>query len=193
MSTSDKGVDEVLLGLIQKRDEKALESLYERYSRLVYSLALRIVGTTYDAEEITQEVFLKIWKNSQSFDPSKGRVFSWLVAIARRHSIDRTRSKAFKNQGQETSYDMIESEKAQPDGTQCLVASEEIRIIRDTLKNFAEKDRLIIEFAYFEGLTHSQIAERLSLPLGTVKTRLRQGIMELRKRTRDKVLLSHGP
>ena len=191
MSTEDREIDHALLRRIQAEDERALETLYERYSRLVYSLALRIVGTVNDAEEVTQEIFLKVWKNASSFDQSKGKAFSWLVAITRRHAIDKTRSKTFKTRRNETTLDSTGdatvTEENPSDSRSHLILQEEAHIIRQALVNLAEKDRTIIELAYFEGLTHTQIAARIQLPLGTVKTRLRHGITELKKRMGDKV------
>ena len=176
----------MLLQLITKQDEKSLEMLYDRYGRLIYSLALRIVGTTSDAEEITQEVFLKLWKKAGSYDSSKGSPFSWVVAIARRHAIDRTRSKNFKGKQNETTLDAVNNMTANTDVTDTVIMTEEARTMRNAVKRLPTQDRVIVELAYFEGLTHSQIAAKLKQPLGTVKTRLRHGIMELRKMIKNK-------
>ena len=186
MKDDNPGVDKVLLQLMKKRDEKSLEMLYERYSKLIYSLALRIVGAVSDAEEITQEVFLKLWENAGSYDSTKGSPFSWVMTVARRHAIDRIRSKSFRDKRNETTLDAVDNLTGRMDVTSTVIMIEESQAIRKALNRLSSQDRVILELAYFEGLTHSEIASRLEQPLGTVKTRLRHGIMELKKIISDK-------
>ncbi|MCH7762090.1 sigma-70 family RNA polymerase sigma factor [candidate division TA06 bacterium] len=185
MNPDEMGVDEGLIELLKGRDEASLQMFYERHSRLVYSLVLRILGSVSDAEEVTQEVFLKIWKNAWSFDRSKGSVLAWLMTVARRLAIDRTRSKLFKAYKSEVSLVAVNMDEARGDekgdSASHLIKTEEARIVTKALSSLPEKHRQMIDLAYYEGLSHSKIALRLDMPLGTVKTILRKAVIDLRK------------
>ncbi|MCI0405249.1 MAG: sigma-70 family RNA polymerase sigma factor [candidate division Zixibacteria bacterium] len=175
--------DEVILRCIAERSQTALGLFYDRHSRLVYSLALRIVGNVLDAEEVTQEVFLKVWNKAASFNPAKGSVLTWLTTVARRSAIDRTRSRGHKVKVVEVS---MERETSEVTGSgQMSIGSfappdPAARLVAGALAGLSNEQRQVIELAYFEGLSHAKIAERLGAPLGTVKTRLRQAVQELR-------------
>jgi RNA polymerase sigma-70 factor (ECF subfamily) len=176
---------------LKNRDEVSLEMLYERYSRLVYSTVFRIVGSVSDAEEVTQEVFLRVWKNAGKFDPSKGSALAWLMAITRRLAIDRTRSKQFKSHRSEVNLAAVnveESQKGKEEGAEIvMIKTEEARIMTDALNNLPEEHRRMIDLAYYEGLSHSKIASRLNMPLGTVKTMIRKAVIDLRSMLNGKL------
>lgn len=163
-------------------DHRALADLYDRHVRPVYSLAVRIVRNHADAEDIVQEVFVQAWRQASRFDPARGSIASWLLMITRSRAIDRLRrGRALATRIQEASIE--------PEARRCDVADspeiavlgdEETRRVRRALERVPVDQRAAIELAYFEGLTHSEIANRLNQPLGTVKTRIRLGLIRLR-------------
>lgn len=182
-------IDQVLLQLIQQRDEAALTMLYDRHCKLVYSLVLSIVGNISDAEEVTQEVFLKVWGKAQTYDLLRGSVLAWLTTITRRHAIDRTRSKLYKNKSREVLLDA--ANQSETTGTPSLTDGE-TNEIRGALNLLESKHREVIILSYFQGLSHSEIAQLLSTPLGTVKTRIRDAIFQLREMLKVKLQEKHG-
>ena len=162
-------------------DAAALEVLYDRYSTLVYSLALRILRNTGDAEDVTQEVFAQLWKQASRFDPQRGAVGAWLSVIARSRALDRLRR---RGSGRVTAG--AEGLDAIPDpapSVELVTASaEQVSAARDALASLPADQRTALELAYYEGLTQAEIAERTSTPLGTVKTRIRTGLQRIRDR-----------
>ncbi len=184
MSSEKTDVDELLLKLIARGDETSLEMLYERHSRTVYSLALHILRDLPDAEEVTQEIFLKYWNNAVRFDRSKGTAFAWLMAVARRHAIDRTRSRRYKSKQREESFEATNSFQNlvddREDAKSTLDRSENEKLVSDALSEIPQEHRRVVELAFFSGLSHSKIAAQLEMPLGSVKTNIRQAMSELR-------------
>lgn len=185
VSAGEAGADDVLLDLIRGGDEAALARLYRNRSRMVYSLALSIVRDNSDAEEVTEEVFYRIWKNAGEFDRKKGSALAWVTTIARRMAIDRTRSKQYKGRMKEVDF-----EKAVAgDGNESFSGSQafdptggaEARQVKEALDQLGDSHRQLIHLSYYEGLSHSQIAERLDTPLGTVKSRIREAVIQLRR------------
>lgn len=177
--------DELLLGLIKKRDEHALSVFYDRRSGLVYSLAYSMLGDKSDAEEVTEEVFLKVWEKADVFDNSKGSALAWLTVMTRRLAIDRTRSKQYKMRSREA---LLETADAggklgvgHEEGERKIVMAAEAGRISKALGQLDESHREVIQLSYYEGLSHSKIAERLDSPLGTVKTRIREAVIQLRR------------
>ena len=160
-------------------DAAGLEALYDRYSTLVYSLALRIVRNTGDAEDITQEVFAQLWAHASRFDPSRGAVGAWLSVIARSRALDRLRRQAGAR-----STTGPEALTAIPDpapSVEVVAASaEQVAAAREALAVLPSEQRTALELAYYEGLTQAEIAERTATPLGTVKTRIRTGLQRIR-------------
>ena len=189
MENDRTGVDESLLQLISEQDEKSLEMLYDRYGRLIFSLACRVIGNITDAEDIAQEVFVKIWNCASGYDCTKGRAYTWIMTIARNHAIGKLRSKIFKNKTQETSIEeMSTSHNLEvTDGSVVTAKKDDLHIVKNAVQELSEHDRLVVELAYFEGLTHSQIARHIDIPLGTIKTRLRRGMIELKQLLGNKV------
>ena len=172
--------DEELMALVLRRQETALGTLYDRYSRLVYTIALRITGDRETTEEVVQDVFQNIWLAAASFQADLGSFSSWLLGIARHRAIDATRSKRERARAREQTldYDWPTIGEANPDNA---VAQ---RLLRDTVRQALEllptNQRQAIELAYYGGLTRVEIATQLNQPLGTVKTRMRLGLMKLR-------------
>ena len=171
--------DTHLLHAIAERDQNAFLALYERYGNLVYSLALRVVRHQVMAEEVTQDVFLKVWQQPMRWNPALGQFSSWLLTITRNAGIDRLRKErrhwmpaddladALGYVGQEAS---IDENPYWVDGL----------ILTRLLQQLPPEQRLLIDLAFYQGYTHSELAEHLQLPLGTVKTRLRTGLQKLR-------------
>lgn len=167
--------DARLVSAIRSGDEQAMAQLYDRYSSIVYSVALRILGDVGAAEDILQDVFMQLWRNPMAFDASRGRLPAWLAVIARHRAIDTLR----KRQPETDIADVTVS--VQPDMASEAERKHALEKIRTTLGMMAAAQRSVLEMAFFEGLTHSEIATRTGEPLGTVKTRIRSGLLTLRK------------
>jgi len=163
-------------------DQEALGDVYDRHGRLIYSLALRIVRDQADAEDVVQDVFSQAWRQAARYDASRGTVLGWLLTLTRTRSIDRLRGRRSRP---EPSVDeaMLNAipDTATPADVQ-VAWSGQVAQIRAALDGLSMLQRMAIELAFYEGLTHAEIAERLELPLGTVKTRIRQGLLKLRDR-----------
>lgn len=176
-------VDDALLILVKQGDESALALLYENQSRLVYSLAYSIVRSVPDAEEVTQEVFVRVWQKANAFDRSKGTALAWIVTMTRRLAIDRTRSKHYKSSRRSVPLDVVQESVTNPSGgtvVDPLVSAQASEVI-EALNQLDKPYRDVIQLSYFEGLSHSKIAAHLDTPLGTVKTRLRDAVAQLRR------------
>jgi len=172
--------DEELLALIVRRQEAALGALYDRYGRLVYTIALRITGDRETAEEVAQDVFQNVWQAAGSFQPGLGAFSSWLLGITRHRAIDATRSKRERARSREQTLD-LDWPIADDAGLESEVTRRMLRdSIRAALGELPPAQRQAIELAYYGGLTRMEIAERLGEPLGTIKTRLRLGLLKLR-------------
>lgn len=169
---------EVLRG-IAGGDEQALSALYDRYRLILFGLILRILHSQQEAEDVLQEVFLQVWRRASDFDETRGRPFTWLVTLARSRAIDRLRSLGSRERtAQEAARSLPDSIS---DAADDAVKSEQGEIVREALRELPDEQRRTLLLAYFEGLTQSEIAERLNTPLGTVKTRMRSGMIKLRE------------
>jgi RNA polymerase sigma-70 factor (ECF subfamily) len=154
--------------------------LYDRYARLVFSLALRILNDRGAAEETVQEVFVKVWKRSREFDVKRGKFSSWLTGIAHNHAIDEMRRRRVRPSASENDDAMESVLDDGPAPLDLALQSMERRRIVDALKVIPVDQRRAIEMAYFEGLTQQEIADKLGQPLGTIKTRMRLGMQKLK-------------
>jgi RNA polymerase sigma-70 factor (ECF subfamily) len=167
--------DASLVMAIRSGDESAMARLYDRYSSVVYSVALRVLGDTGAAEDVLQEVFMQLWRNPGLFDSSRGNLGAWLAVITRNRAIDGLR----KRRPQTDIEDVMVS--VEPDMAEEAERKRAMEKVRGALGTMPEAQRMALEMAYFEGLTHSEIASKTGEPLGTVKTRIRAGLLALRK------------
>src|SRR6185437_8735260 len=167
--------DAALIERMRAGDQSAMGDLYDRYSGVVYGVALRVLGNTTAAEDVVQEVFLQLWRNPQAFDADRGRLAPWLAVIGRNRAIDLLRKRPMEDDIDELPISTgvnLEDE-----------AAERIAInkVRGVLGQLPQDQRRLLEMAFFEGLTHTEIASKTGEPLGTVKTRIRSGLLALRK------------
>jgi RNA polymerase sigma-70 factor (ECF subfamily) len=165
------------------KDATALDVLYRRYHRLAFALVFRIVGNREDAEEVLADVFLQAWQQASRYDPVRGKPVTWLLTIARTRAIDRLRSSS-RQQARTAGFE--EKRENKPSGSEHdpLFVIETQSVVREALQTLPEQQRIAVEMAYFGGMSHTEIAAALDQPLGTIKDRIRSGIMHLRKRLR---------
>lgn len=173
---------DILIERLKQRDANALSELYDAYSGALYGVVLRIVQVPETAQLVLQDVFLKAWRNIDSYDPSRGRLFTWLVNIARHAAIDAVRSASYRQQQKTDSLEMLVHK---PGGQS--IEPDHIGI-RELVDQLEEKHRKLIELLYFQGYTHKEAAEIVGIPLGTVKTRVRQALQELRRAFGERAL-----
>jgi RNA polymerase sigma-70 factor (ECF subfamily) len=169
--------DAELVGRVARGDTQALRDLYERYGRLVYGMALRVLGDRQLAEDCTQDVFVALWRRADRYDPERARVGTWLLSIARNTAVDSVRWHASRRA--EALPDSWPEEES-PDSAELAAAGEHSQRVAEALAELPEPQREVVFLAYFEGLSHSEIADRLALPLGTVKGRIRMALDRLR-------------
>jgi RNA polymerase sigma-70 factor, ECF subfamily len=167
--------DSMLLSAIRSGDEQAMEQLYGRYSSIIYSVALRVLGDTGAAEDILQDIFMKLWRNPDIFDASRGTLGGWLAVITRNRAIDFLRKRRLETDITDVVVGYV------PDMLSGAELSRALEKIRGTLAGMPSSQRSALEMAYFEGLTHTEIAQKTGEPLGTIKTRIRSGLQALRK------------
>ncbi|RZK83063.1 MAG: sigma-70 family RNA polymerase sigma factor [Pedobacter sp.] len=170
--------EEELINKLKSQDTLAIQALYDMYSGALLGVISRIIQHTEVAEDLLQETFIKIWNSAGSYDSSKGRLFTWMMNIARNLSIDKLRSKDFKNSSKnqdiENNVDFIDAQKE-------VTFNADLLGLKDMVTALKPEFKTVLDMVYFKGYTHVEAAEELGLPLGTVKTRIRMGIMELRK------------
>ena len=155
----------------------ALDYLYDHYSAALYGVILRVVKNDEIAEEVLQDVFMKIWNRFGSYDPEKGRLFTWMVNIARHQAIDKTRSKEL-SQDQKTGG--LENVVSRIENSEFVEQRVEGIGVREILKSLPDEQQFVVEYLYFKGYTQSELADEFDIPLGTVKTRLRLAMQHLR-------------
>jgi len=174
--------DVACLERVAARDQAAAAGLYNRHSRAPYSLILRIVGDETEAEDVLQEVFAQAFRQASRYDASRGVVAAWLLMMARSRAIDRIRARRarFEARTGEVRRPLDEMPDSQPNAASAMLNEEQTRLVRQALGELPLLQRMAIELAYYEGLSHTEIAERLEQPLGTVKTRIRLGLLKLR-------------
>jgi RNA polymerase sigma-70 factor (ECF subfamily) len=186
--TQDGGADDAsLLRAVQRGDEDALAALYDRYAGVAYGLAYRVTNDGTAAEDAVQEAYISLWKQAPRFDPARGNVRSWLLTIVHHKAVDAVRRRA--NRFAAPLPDGAEEFLAGHDRPDEIAEwSMEAEAVREAVRQVPVDQRRTIEMAYFEGLTHVEIAERTGVPLGTVKSRLRIGLEKMRVYLRPKVL-----
>lgn len=180
--------DEILIQQIAQGSTDALGILYDRYGRLIYALGVKITGDAGQAEEIVQEVFLRVWQGANNYDSTRGKVFTWLFTIAHNLCIDAVRRRKSRPQAASPSPDsdqdpvlMVPDSNPESNIEETVWSNEIARAVRDALQQLPPEQSRVIEMSYFQGLTHKQIAERLGLPLGTAKTRMVLGLKRMRQ------------
>ena len=172
--------DALIVQRIADGDRSALADLYDRYCDVVYSLAYRVVGSSSDAEDVVQDVFTQAWRQAARYDAGRASAIAWLLNMTRTRAIDRLRADKTRNR---VSADESRVESARAGGEdqeQQAIGSQRASRLRTALERLGDAQRRAIDLAYFRGLTHAEIATELNEPLGTVKTRIRSGLMKLR-------------
>jgi len=178
-----KSDDASLIKLIARSKMDAFRELYDRYNLLVFSVAFAIVGDRAIAEEITLDVFVRVWQQAKTYRPERAKVSTWLVAITRHHAIDILRSKKSHPEagGLDWEISSLQNGFAQHDPEEQMELSLQRERIREALAQLPAEQRQALALAYFRGYSHTQIAEALKQPLGTIKTRIRLGMQKLRQ------------
>ena len=178
MEVIQKYNEDELVQLLKSKDQKAFAYLYDNYAPALNGIIFRLVEDKALSEDILQEAFVKIWNNFSSYDNTKGRLFTWMMNLTRNLTIDTLRSKGYKKQakisGDEKSVDNLQD-------TTSTIDKFDSMGIRKQLANLKPDQRIVIDLAYFNGLTQDEISKEIGIPLGTVKTRMRTAILELRK------------
>ncbi|MBL8188281.1 MAG: sigma-70 family RNA polymerase sigma factor [Acidobacteria bacterium] len=174
-----------LIGRMSNGDQSALAEFYDQSSRLVFGMVMRVVNDRSAAEEVTLDAFHQVWRQARNFDPERGRPSSWLITIARNRAIDRLRATRWNRQEQIPLEEVMPflAETGTPEHS--TYACEQQKLVRAALAQLNADQRQLIEIAFFSGLTHQQISTTLNLPLGTVKTRIRAGMVKLRELLRE--------
>ena len=180
-SPENRQADQASLARVGRGDERAFAELYDRHARLVFSLALRILQDRADAEDIVQEVFAQVWSQAGRYDASRGSVAAWMLILTRSRAIDRLRARRSRPEAAadagaaETVMDPAVAQDLE------LLSAEQVTRLQQALKALPDAQRTALELAYYDGLTHVEVAARLAEPLGTVKTRIRQAVLKLRE------------
>ena len=189
-TTAQQIADREMIARIGRGDQSAFDALYDRLSGPLYSLALRMLGDAADAQEALQDVFLQIWSRARTYDPQQSSVFSWTVLLTRSRVIDRLRARGRRLRVLvDVEEDPAEAADASTAESVADTAdkNDEAERVRSILKNLPSEQREAIELAFFTDLTHHEIAARLGQPLGTVKARIRRGLLKLRERLRTRL------
>ena len=172
--------DAQLVERLKRREPQAMADMYDRYGRAAYSLILRIVRNTGIAEDLVQETFLRIWNRVHAFDSARGALGVWLLAVARNRALDYVRSVDGRMTQSATHFEELDNPGAFADLEQDMLNVDRARVVRDALGKLNQNQRDVIEMAYYEGLSQSEMAERMKQPLGTVKTWARSALKILR-------------
>lgn len=178
--------DQELLAAIAEKDSAAIAELYDRYSRVIYGALLRLLRDTDDAEDILQEVFIQVWRKAGTYVPSLGAPKQWMVRIAHNRAINLIRSKRSRMKQSEVSISedgTLASSGAEIAGEDIFVktaAAEHSRLLNDALATLPEDQQMLLDLSFLQGYSHGEISEMLKMPLGTVKTRIRNGLLALR-------------
>lgn len=185
--------DRALLRRIVAKEPQALGELYDHYNRLLFGLLLSILKKRTEAEDLLQEVFTQIWEKADQFDAASGSAYTWICTITRNKAIDRLRSKVYKEQKKQSSslddddvhVTLYSSENNPLEDT---ILNERAKLVKQAMEQLSDKQREVIEVAYFEGKTQSEISEEFDVPLGTIKTRMRDAMIKLRTLLADEAV-----
>jgi RNA polymerase sigma-70 factor (ECF subfamily) len=172
--------DEDLLAQVGRADDAAFAVLYDRHARVAYSLAYRLLGSRESAEDLVQDVFLAVWRGSQSYSPLRGSVRTWLLSIVHHRGVDRLRTSSAMARRQGA---LVREEvgRVEPDAAEAAIGAVEAESVRRALADLPVEQLDVVRLAYFGGFTHQEIAEALEVPLGTVKSRMRLALERIRR------------
>ncbi len=177
----EPSADAALMERLIQKDPRALETLYERHARVVYSLVLRILQQAASAEEIVQDIFLQLWRNAHQYQAARGPLQPWLLTLARNRALDQLRLKREKQRRREDSLDDLHIAACAPNLEAHIDRERRAAHVRACVRALPAPQQRAIELAFFEGMSHSEIAEALSEPLGTVKSWIRNGLLRLKE------------
>jgi RNA polymerase sigma factor (sigma-70 family) len=170
--------EDALIAALKKHDSGAFSYLYDNYKAALFTIIIQIITDKEIAQDVLQEAFVMAWKNVDKYDPSKGRLFTWLYNVTRNCAINTTRSKAYKSEQKNDSLDnyvtYVDEKRNDAVNINQIGLRKQVQQLREEYKN-------VVELSYFNGCTHEEIAKLLAIPVGTVKTRLRNALIELRK------------
>jgi len=172
--------DSALVRRLRERDPAAMSDLYDRYGRIAYSLILRVVNNSAVAEDLVQETFLRVWNRVQAFDPERGALGPWVLTVARNRAIDYVRSVEGRNQPAALEIDRLEHPSLFRDFEADMMNAGRLRALAGAFGKLTDKQRTVIELAYYQGMSQTEIADRMQTPLGTVKTWARTALQLLR-------------
>jgi RNA polymerase sigma-70 factor (ECF subfamily) len=183
------GDDGAVLERIARGEDPALAELYDRYAQVLYTLGMRILRSVQESEDIVQEVFIQVWKKADSYDAQKGTVYTWLVTMMRNRAIDRLRSKGYKHAAQhvDPSVVVLFADAPSSNPHSHAVRSENQNVVLGTLKQLSVDQQQVLALAYYEGFSQSEIAKKLNIPLGTVKSRMRHALQSMRSKLKGKM------
>jgi RNA polymerase sigma-70 factor (ECF subfamily) len=179
--SSEVSRDAALVHRLLHQDVNAFEQLYDRHSRIVYSLVLRILQQTQTAEEVVQDVFLQVWRNAAQYQESRGPFVPWLLTMARNRALDTLRLKSERQRRREDQAEELPSISEAPQYEKELDQKRRAERVRSLMAQLGAPQQKAIEMAYFEGLSHTEIAAALKEPLGTVKSWIRNGLLRLKE------------
>ncbi len=179
--SDDASSDAALVQLLLRRDMRAFEQLYDRHSRIVYGLVLRILQQASTAEEVVQDIFLQLWRNANRYQSGRGPFVPWLLTLARNRALDHLRLKSERQRRREDQTDELPQIAQAPQYEKELDEKRRAEVVRSLMGSLSAQQKKAIEMAYFEGLSHSEIAEALHEPLGTVKSWIRNGLLRLKE------------
>jgi RNA polymerase sigma-70 factor, ECF subfamily len=183
---AEAALDASLVRQLLQRDMRAFEQIYDRHSRLVYGLVYRIVQQAGTAEEVVQDVFLQLWRNAAQYDAARGPFLPWLLTMARHRALDTLRLKSERQRRREEQTEELPGVCAAPQFEKQLDEKRRAVQVRELMTSLQPQQKRAIELAYFEGLSHTEIAATLKEPLGTVKSWIRSGLMRLREGLQEK-------
>ncbi len=179
--SDDVSSDTALVHRLLQRDVRAFEQLYDRHSRIVYGLVLRILQQASTSEEVVQDVFLQLWRNAGQYQSGRGPFVPWLLTLARNRALDNLRLKSERQRRREDQTEELPSIAQAPEYEKALDEKRRAEVVRSLIGALSAQQKKAIEMAYFEGLSHSEIAAALQEPLGTVKSWIRNGLLRLKE------------